>query len=163
VSKRIYNIGQLCWTVTGWNPFEWRLPRSGNPTTGHGACIPPVPAQVPGSVQMALLQAGILPDWNVGLQAQACEWVENRHWVFTTQLPTDWLGGQHVRLRALGLDYEGWVLINGQEVATFTNAFLPHVFDLSEALPQNEDLTLSLVFACPPRWLGQFGSTSQMT
>ncbi|GCE09397.1 glycosyl hydrolase 2 galactose-binding domain-containing protein [Dictyobacter aurantiacus] len=163
MTKQIYDLRQLSWTLTGWNPFEWRLPRSGNPATGRDACISPVPAQVPGSVQMALLQSQIIPDWNVGMQAQACEWVENRHWVFTTTVPADWLRGRHVRLRALGLDHSGWLLINGQEVGTFANAFVPHVFDLDAFLLPNEEVTLSIIFACPARWLGQFGLTPQMT
>lgn len=163
MAKHTYDLQQLSWTLTGWNPFEWRLARSLNPATGRDANVPPIPAQVPGSVQMALLQAGLLPDWNVGVQTQACEWVENRHWVFTTTLPAAWLKGKHVRLRALGLDHAGWLLINGQEVATFANAFVPHIFDLSETLPQSGDVTLSIIFACPARWLGQFGYTAQMT
>lgn len=163
MTKQIYDLRHLAWTLTGWSPFEWRLPRSLNPATGRDAIVPPIPVQVPGSVQQALLQAGIIPDWTRGVQTQACEWVENRHWVFTTQLPAAWLKGTHVRLNALGLDHAGWVLVNGQEVATFANAFVPQVFDLNEALPREEEVTLSIIFACPARWLGQFGSTPEMT
>ncbi|GHO84762.1 glycosyl hydrolase 2 galactose-binding domain-containing protein [Dictyobacter formicarum] len=164
---RTYNLQQLPWTLTGWSPFEWRLPRSGDIATGHDAQIPPIRASVPGSVQKALLEASIIPDWNVGLQARECEWMENRHWVFTTHIPSQWLTGKHVRLRALGLDHAGWVIVNGQEVATFSNAFVPHIFDLSEHITAcaaaGDDVTLHIVFDCPARWLGQFGYTSQMT
>ena len=163
MTKQTYHLRHLSWTLTGWNPFEWRLPRSGDPATGLDASVPPIPAQVPGSVQQALLQAGLLPDWQVGMQTQACEWVENRHWVFTTKLPTTWLKGRYVRLRALGLDHAGWLLVNGREVGTFANAFVPHVFDLNEFLLQDEETTISIIFDCPARWLGQFGYTSQMT
>jgi beta-mannosidase len=114
-------------------------------------------------VQGALRDAGILPDWNVGLNFRLWEWVENRHWVYTTQLPPDWLApGTTVRLRALGLDYSGWVLVNGQAVGTFVGSLLPHVFVLTAALHEGEN-TLQIVFDCPPRWLGQIGYTSRMT
>jgi beta-mannosidase len=121
-----------------------------------------VPARVPGSVQGALRDAGVLPDWNVGLEFRRCEWVENRHWVYTTRLPDDWLQeGASLRLRALGLEYSGWVLVNGKAAGTFLGSLVPHVFDLTAHL-QEPDNTLQIVFDCPPRWLGQIGYTSQM-
>src|SRR2546421_472579 len=84
-------------------------PRSIESGVSNNAEIPGVPACIPGSVQGALLEAGIIPDWNVGLDARLCEWVENRHWVYTARLPDEWLeAGKCVRLHALGLDYSGW-------------------------------------------------------
>lgn len=160
-----YNLGQLPWTLTGWTPFEWQLDRSGDAAFGLNAAIPAIPARVPGSVQMALLHANLIPDWTIGLNASACEWVENRHWVFATQLPSEWLvesGGQ-VLLHAEGLDHAGWIYCNDHEVATFANAFVPLDVDLTPFLEQNTANTLQIIFACPPRWLGQFGATAQMT
>lgn len=162
-----YNLGHLAWTLTGWTPFEWQLERSGDGATSRNAAIPALPAHVPGSVQQALLHAGLIPDWTVGLNAVACEWVENRHWVFTTHLPSEWLGdtGDRVIVHAEGLDHAGWIYCNGQEVATFANAFVPHDVDLTPWLRRQAgaENTLQIIFACPPRWLGQFGATSHMT
>jgi beta-mannosidase len=123
----------------------------------------PIPAAVPGSVQGALRAAGILPDWNAGLNARLCEWVENRHWIYQADIPDGWLSdGASVRLNALGLDYSGWVFVNGHEAGSFRGTFVPHVFDLTPFLDPNGNV-LSIVFDCPPRWLGQTGYTSRMT
>lgn len=122
-----------------------------------------MPVQVPGSVQQALLDAGVLPDWNMGMAYRQCEWVENRHWVYETTLPDDWLkDGATVRLRCLGLDGNGLILLNDKVVATFDNAFIPYGVDLTPHLNASDN-RLHLVFECPPRWLGQFGYTSRMT
>src|SRR5947209_19632850 len=112
--RKHYDLGTLGWNLAGWTPYVWQQERSIEAGVSNNAEVPGVPARVPGSVQGALLEAGILPDWNVALNARLCEWVENRHWVYTTQLPAERLQDhQTVRLRALGLDYSGWVLLNG--------------------------------------------------
>lgn len=161
--KSVHDLAQLPWTVSGWAPYLWRNQRSLETGREAGAEIPPIPAPVPGSVQLALRATGLLPDWEVGLNARACEWVEHRHWVYTATLPDAWcISGPRVRLRCLGLDYSGWVILNGQDVGTFTGAFRPHVFDLTPFL-RGHNNTLHIVFDLPPRWLGQFGYTSRMT
>jgi hypothetical protein len=53
------------------------------------ADIPPVPAVVPGLVQAALRDAGLIPDWKEGLDFLDCEWVENRHWEFFTDIEAE--------------------------------------------------------------------------
>jgi len=122
-------------------------------------------APMPGAEEtfVALREAGVLPDWNVALNARQYEFCENRHWLYTATIPEDWIfPGSEVRLRALGLDYCGWVLLNGTIVAEFMGSLTPHVFDLTSHL-RGEENVLQLVFGTPPRWLGQIGHTSQMT
>lgn len=160
--KNQHNLGELEWTVVGWTPYMWRHQRSIESGTSHNAEVTAVPARVPGSVQAALRAAGVIPDWNLGLNARLCEWVENRHWIYTAHLPDEWLQeGRSVRLRAHGLDYSGWVLVNGKQIASFAGSFVPHVFDLTPHMRAREN-TLQIVFDCPPRWLGQIGYTSEM-
>lgn len=160
--KRYHRLGELQWTVSGWTPYVWRQQRSIESEVSLNAEVLATPARVPGSVQEALRQAGIIPDWNVGLDARLAEWVENRHWIFTAHIPAAWTGGGTVmRLRALGLDYSGWVLLNGREAGTFRGTFVPHVFDLSPHLTDGDN-TLQIVFDLPPRWLGQIGYTSEI-
>ncbi len=161
--KTAYNLSQLDWSLTGWLPYLWKL---GNPieaNTSQSAEITAIPAKVPGSVQMALLQAGLLPDWNVGLNYRACQWVENLHWVYQATIPDEWLAKKlKYRLDCQGLDGSGWVLLNGVEVKSFNGSHIPHVIDLSCEMQPKGNI-LQIVFDCPPRWLGQFGYTSKMT
>ncbi len=161
--KLVYDLSQLEWQVAGFVPHQWRFTRSERIAANPGADVPAIPAPVPGSVQQALLNAGAIPDWNVGLNARACEWVENRHWIYETVIPDGWLAsGRTFRLRCLGLDYQGCVLLNGKEVGAFQGTFVPHLFDLTPFLLPAGNV-LQIVFELSPRWLGQFGFTSRMT
>ncbi len=161
--KKIHNLGELDWTLAGYTPEVWRQETSMELGLSPMAAIAAIPAPVPGSVQQALLNAGLLPDWNIGLNARHCEWVENRHWVYEARLPDAWLtDGKQFRLRCLGLDYSGVLLLNGKEIGAFSGTHIPHSFDLTAHLA-NADNVLKIVFEIPPRWLGQCGRTSEMT
>ena len=121
--KETHDLGELRWTLEGYTPYLWLFEWKHG--AGFGAserCIDvrPVPAAVPGSVQGALRAAGIIPDWNVGVNSRDCEWVEHRHWMYRTRLPAEWLDTQaRFGLECQGLDYVGWVYVNGQEVGAF--------------------------------------------
>ena len=160
--KTIHNTASLPWLLAGFNPFNWRFFYADD-IRAIKAEFPAMPAQVPGSVQQALLQAGLLPDWNQGMNSLGCEWVENRHWAYQVDLPDEWLaGGQQVCLNCLGLDDRGWLYVNGVEAGRFEGAFTPHRFDLTPHLKPSEN-RVQIIFDLPPRWLGQIGYTSQMT
>jgi beta-mannosidase len=159
--KNQYDLAQLDWTLSGWTPYLWQF----QPSLESGAspdALVSVPAKVPGSVQHALRTAGLLPDWNVGLNARACEWVENRQWLYETTLPDAWLEkGKGYQLSCQGLDYRGWVYLNGRLAGSFCGTHIPHTFDLTPYLVDHHNV-LRIAFDLPPRWLGQFGYTSQM-
>ena len=161
--RKTYDLSRCEWTVAGYTPYEWHLRKSMETAAPPLAEIPPIPARVPGSVQAALREAGVIPDWNIGLDARLSEWVENRHWVFETALPDAWLkDGSRFRLNCLGLDYCGGVFVNGEQAGEFVGTHVPHVFDLSRLLKPSGNL-LQIVFTDLPRWLGQFGYTSRYT
>jgi beta-mannosidase len=156
-----YDLSSLSWTLTGWQPHNWRLAVSMELGMKLTPDVATIPAQVPGSVQQSLRDAGLLPDWTVGLNSKACEWVENRHWQYETTLPADWVrqGGRKV-LVCEGLDYRGTVLVNGKPAGTFENAFIPQRFDLTDHLPAGQEAKLSIIFTEIPRYLGQICETS---
>ena len=157
-----HNLAHLKWTLSGWTPDLWRLLKTMEVGVTPDADLAPIPAKVPGSVQGALRDAGLLPDWNEGLNSRLCEWVEHRHWIYETALPDKWIQpGRTHRLSCQGLDYSGSVWLNGNEVGQFCGTHVPHVFDLTPHLLA-EGNTLRIVFDLPPRWLGQFGYTSRV-
>lgn len=163
--KNTFDLSQLEWKLAGFSPLGWTFAKSMEIGADSASEIPVVKANVPGSVQGALLVADILPDWNMGLKSRECEWVENRHWIYETRLPDTWMNNRKDRichLRCLGLDYSGWVFLNGEEVGTFSNSMIPHSFDLTKSLKDSSNV-LRIIFDCAPRWLGQFGYTSRMT
>ncbi|MBN1246549.1 MAG: hypothetical protein JXC32_02770 [Anaerolineae bacterium] len=161
--KQVHSLAGLDWCVAGFQPHAWRFEPAIEINATTRAEIAAIPARVPGSVQQALLDAGELPDWAVGLNAAQCEWVENRHWIYEVIIPDAWfVDGASARLRCLGLDGNGVIRVNGTEVRAFDNSFLPCEVDLTPHLKASGN-RLQFVFECPPRWLGQFGYTSRMT
>jgi beta-mannosidase len=155
----------LKWQLSGFVPYLWSFDKLTDVHSARSeeADIGPIEARVPGSVQMALLKAGAIADWNVGLNFRQAEWVENRDWIYQAQLPDEWLReGKQLRLRCAGLDYAGKILLNGEPVCSFNNSFVPCVVDLKPHLKPSGNL-LQIWFQPPPRWLGQFGYTSEMT
>ncbi len=160
--KTSRDLASLNWTLTGYAPDTWRFLAGTDLGAPSIAEVATVPARVPASVQQLLREAGVIPDWNRGLDSRAAEWVEHRNWVFSTTLPRAWLeGGPIRRLRCAGLDAAGWVCCNGRLVGRFENGFVEHVFDLS-GVPLADDNALQIIFDLPPRWLGQFNHTSQI-
>jgi beta-mannosidase len=156
------DLSKQKWTLSGWTPHLWRLMLTAELGETPNAEIQGVSAVVPGSVQQALRNADLLPDWRVGENWRACEWVENRHWIYETRIdhqpPSN---GCRVLLRCRGLDYAGWVYVNDRQVGEFTGTHIPHTFDLTEALKAGPN-RLRIIFDLPPRWLGQFGYTSKV-
>jgi beta-mannosidase len=159
----IYDLTDLEWTLRGWRPYAWRLGRSIETEACLGAEYGPVPASVPGSVQHALYGAGLLPSWHVGLNANACQWVEHQHWQFSATLPgLEIQDGERVVLWAEGLDHSGWILFDGKAAAEFEGALLVHRIDVTKAFRDgSRPKRIDIVFDQPPDEQGQIGYTSR--
>ncbi len=156
------DLSKMSWRVAGWRPYAWQLARSSEPGSVSNADIAPVSAVVPGSVQAALRIAGLIPDWREGLGSLGCEWVENRHWEFFTDIEAGVVpAGARVVLRADGLDYAGSILVDNSPVADFRGALVRHRFDLSGALADGRAHRLGIVFHDTPREQGQIGFSSR--
>jgi beta-mannosidase len=161
--RTAHDLGVLDWTLSPFAPHLWQFQPF--PELSASPEAQPIPARVPGSVQKALRDAGLLPDWNVGQNARACEWVENRHWIYETVLPDEWFNaarpGLGVRLSCECLDYKGWIFLNGKPAGEFCGTHVPWRFDLTPHVTEKRNI-LRIVFDLPPRWLGQFGYSSRM-
>jgi len=159
--KPSYSLSTLDWTLTGYCPSGWSW---GYSMETGAKILPeagPLKAQVPGSVQGALLKAGLIPDWNMGMEARSCEWVENRSWLYSAVIPKTLLANaKSTSLLFEGLDGQGCILVNGKLAGSFENAFVPHRFEIGSLLKPGEDARLEIVFEPPPRWLGQICRTS---
>jgi len=152
-TQQTYNLSSLEWKLWGFTPESYRTSQF-IPNPKRNAETRGIPVSVLGSVQMALKNAGIIKDWNIGLNHNDCEWVENRSWMYSTQIPNEWLTGNKViRLVCKGLDDNGVILINGKEVGQFNNTHIPYTFELASFLKEKAN-TLEIVFNPPPRYLG---------
>ena len=158
----ILDLTGLNWSVEGWRPFSWKLGKSMETGFGIKPDIEARPMRVPGTVQAALRDAGVIPDWNIGFNSRACEWVEHRHWLMETVIPAGSIApGETVMLEAESLDYWGWILVDCAEAARFEGSSLPHRIDLTEKLGDGKEHRLAAVFEEPPREQGQIGFTSR--
>src|SRR5262249_3045181 len=122
-----------------------------------------VPARVPGSVRGALVRAGVTPDPGNGLDSRLSEWLEHRHWTFSTPLPAEALGvpaDRRLILSFEALDYEGAILVDSAVVGEFRGSMSGREFDLTPFV--SEGAVLTVVFTNVPDGLGQIARTSRL-
>jgi len=160
-SPRTIDLGSRRWKLQGWRPFYWKARRSLETGGIFSPEFGPFVATVPGSVHDALKKSKVIPDWNMGLNSLACEWVEHRHWEFFMEIKAgEILPDAPVALHAEGLDYSGWILVDTNIVSTFSGALVRHKFDLTKFLRDGKSHRLSIIFDVPPEEQGQIGRTS---
>jgi len=155
------DLTTFAWTLYGTMPYAWRNEVSIELGLRFEPEIGPVPATVPGSVQKALIDADVISDWRYDLNTRSMEWIENRHWVFSCNIPKDKIGSNSMVLDCAGLDYSGWIYFNASHIGSFSNSFIEHSFPIDGDLVEENNL-LRIIFREPPRWLGQLGFTSKI-
>lgn len=157
-----YDLAGLDWVLRGWHPWFWCNKISMETGIGLQSDVGPLLAKVPGSVQQSLCDAGMLPDWTVGLNSRQCEWVEHRHWSYEANLPDVWCNSNGRKmLRMEGLDGCGILFVNQRRVREFANAFIHYEVDITECLKESGN-SICLLFTDQPQSLGQVGYTSKI-
>jgi beta-mannosidase len=148
------------WDLRCYWQHQWRLKRSADQSLKPA--LPVMKAEVPGAIHQDLLRAGLIEDWQVGLNASRCEWINNRDWGLSRQLhvPEDFDG--QLLLECDGLDYSGYLLLDGQEVATFEGTHFRHQFDLTGRILPGRDYHIEFIFDIAPQIDGVFGYTSRI-
>ena len=155
------NLNGSDWRVSGWMRHQWKFQKLMETEAFSLPVVLPVPATVPGAVQADLLRAGIVEDWNVGDNFLHMEWVEHREWVYEKFFSLDCADAQRYELCFEGLDFSGYVFLNGKELGYFEGMHLPWTFDATQAIQQGEN-HLRVVFLQPPEVEGQVGYTSKV-
>ena len=86
----------------------------------------PIPAQVPGDNCSALIDAGIVPDPNVGFNEREIQWVREYDWTWRRSftLDAEFLKQKRIWLAVDSLDTVGEIRINGQTVIRSRDMFL---------------------------------------
>lgn len=157
-----FNLSSLDWILTGTHPYYWKLDEQMSTGKIIQFSNPPIKVNVPGSVQKALLDSGVINDWNYGLNSYGIEWIENRHWIYQTNLPGELFNNKERKyiLNCLGLDGEGEIWLNGNKVGTFGSTFISYKFDIKPYI-NTENNILSIIFYSPERYQGQVYWTSK--
>ncbi|MBQ7258244.1 MAG: hypothetical protein IJS60_11200 [Abditibacteriota bacterium] len=156
------DLSKQKWSLSGWTPELWRMHKTMEIGASPIAEVRAMECTIPVSVQQVLLDNRIIKDWNVGFNYKECEWIENRHWIFTTEIEGKELDkSKKYTLSCKGLDYKGEIYLNTKLVGFFDNAYITYNFDITDFLACDTNI-LNIVFLCPPRWQGQFGFTSKI-
>ncbi len=149
------------WILSGFWPSQRYFFAARELESSCPAPIPDLPATVPGAIHVDLLRAGLIPDWNNGLDAAKSEWVNNREWSLRRMVtvPHDFDG--QLTLECDGLDYSGQVRVDGRKIADFAGTHPRHRFALNEYVNPRQTFQLEFFFHASPQLDGSFGCTSR--
>ncbi len=149
------------WRLSGWMRHQWKFQKLMETDAFSLPTVLPIKATVPGAVQADLLAAGLIEDWNVDDHFFHMEWVEHREWVYEKFFTLHDVDAQRYELCFEGLDFSGYVFLNGKELGYFEGMHLPWIFNATEAVVRGEN-HLRVVFLQPPEVEGQVGYTSKV-
>lgn len=150
---------------------EWRLDYFPQPDDGAVRSLPlpdgldlkSVKATVPGNCELDLVNAGILPPLEVGMNAWLLRPYEGYQWLYSREFTAPELkNGERLRLRFDAVDTLADVFINGVKIGECENMLIPHVFDVTKAVKNGTSNTLqvlirSVMFAARDEIVGQLG------
>jgi len=127
---------------------EWRLDYFPQPDDGAVRSLPipagldvrSVPAAVPGNCELDLVNAGILPPAEIGLNALELRKYEGHQWLYTRTFVTPQIpAGGRAMLRFEGIDTLADVFLNGEKIGEAANMFIAHRFDVTKKLKDGEN------------------------
>lgn len=108
--------------------------------------IPCVSANVPGDVHLDLSRAGILPkDLFKGMNLREAELYETYDWWYEKEFKiSDVPNGKKITLRFEAVDCLAEYYLNGELIGTSENAFIPHEFEVTDVISENNILQIKL-------------------
>ncbi|MGI4789799.1 MAG: beta-mannosidase [Janthinobacterium lividum] len=111
--------------------------------------LPWLPAEVPGSVHLDLIRAGVIPDPLTRLHERDVAWVDDSDWMYETTFTVDALPAAAF-LRFNGLDTLAEITLNGKPLGTTENMYIAHEFPVGGKLVAGEN-HLELTFRSAKR------------
>ena len=131
---------------------EWTLDYFPQPDDGAVRTLPlqvpfeTVKASVPGNCELDLVNAGILPPPEIGLNVLKLRPYEGYQWLYTkTFLKPKVSEGQRVMLVFEGIDTLADVFLNGEKIGETSNMFIPHAFNVTKRLKDGENKVQVLI------------------
>ncbi|MBQ6136325.1 MAG: glycoside hydrolase family 2 [Kiritimatiellae bacterium] len=133
-----------------WGLKYWQQESAESAVREIGA-VPPdaktVKASVPGNCELDLVNAGVMPRPEVGMNVREFRRCEGYGWLYTKDfdLPAGFGGGSRVRLVFDGIDTFADVFLNGEKVGEAANMLIPHSFDVTKALKSGKNRVQVLI------------------
>jgi beta-galactosidase/beta-glucuronidase len=147
--------GKNEWTVTG----GWKLRPAPEVEVGGEAISQPGfspvhwwTATVPGTVLTTMVDQGVYPDPDYGLNNLSIpESLNKQDYWYRTEFnaPGEWKG-RRLTLTFEGINYAASVWLNGKELGTIKGAFIRGNFDVTDALKPGQTNVLAVKIAPPP-------------
>jgi hypothetical protein len=109
-------------------------------------------ATVPGTVLTTMVDQGVYPDPDYGLNNLAIpESLNKQDYWYRTEFhaPNDWKG-RRLTLTFEGINYFAAVWLNGKSLGTIKGAFIRGIFDVTEALKLGQNNVLAVRVSPPP-------------
>ena len=147
---------------------DWRLDYFPQPDRAAVRVLPlkvdfkTVKATVPGNCELDLVNAGVLPPPEVGLNVLKLRPYEGYQWLYTkTFAAPKCPDGGRVQLVFEGIDTLADVFLNGEKIGEAENMLIPHRFDVTDRLKAGENkvqvLIRSLMCEAQHRTIGILG------
>jgi Exo-beta-D-glucosaminidase Ig-fold domain/Concanavalin A-like lectin/glucanases superfamily/Glycosyl hydrolases family 2/Glycosyl hydrolases family 2, sugar binding domain/Glycosyl hydrolases family 2, TIM barrel domain len=111
-----------------------------------------MPATVPGTVLTTMIDRGIYPDPDYGLNNLAIPESLNKqdYWYRTEFKPPSLAAGQQLTLTFEGINYAADIYLNGQALGRVKGAFIRGVFDVTHAIKPGQSNVLAVRISPPP-------------
>ena len=148
------------WTVRGYYPNS---PLFGYTTEGgisQSAATGIWPIEVPGDLYETAQKLGVIKDPYFELNAQECEWIANRWWVYQTEFFPRNAGRCYLVFE--GVEGVFHVFVNGKRAGGGENSFVPVRLDLAEFLIPDQANRILVMVENQKEDLNQSGYTSRI-
>ena len=146
--------GDNQWTVNGWMLSEAPKVQADGAAISAKGFSPKnwYVATVPGTVLTTLVDRGVYPDPDYGLNNMAIPESLNKqdYWYRTEFKTPSNLGGKRLTLTFHGINYSASVWLNGQSLGTITGAFIRGNFDVTGILKPGQTNVLAVRVSPPP-------------
>ena len=132
---------------------EWRLDYFPQPLSGAVRELPlkvpfdTVKATVPGNCELDLVNAGVLPPLEIGLNVIEARKYEGHQWLYskTFDAPDVPADGFRATLVFEGIDTFADVFLNGEKIGEAANMLIPHRFDVTGRLKKGANTVQALI------------------
>lgn len=110
-----------------------------------------VDASVPGTVQTALLEAGVIEDPYIPFNGEKIHWMDNQRWIYRTSftVPQEFRG-KRLRLLFDGVDYLAHFWLNGIKLCSHEGMFGGPELDVTDLVDYDGENELTVcILPCP--------------
>ncbi|MBQ9481940.1 MAG: hypothetical protein IJU84_07245 [Clostridia bacterium] len=142
------------WTLSCFYPYVPYREEAAETNISQKCILPPIPAKVPGSVQKALLNAGLIEDPYYGMNSLKAEWIENKWWIYAAEFTLDKVTAADLVFE--GIDYKAKIFLNDELCGESENMFVPLTIRAEKYIKVGKN-TIKVVLEGAPDEMAQIG------